>query len=51
MTGYLGIDWSEQKYQLCFIYEAGDVIQQLRVDHGVKGFLISDISKFNVDLA
>jgi hypothetical protein len=39
MTVYLGIDWSEQKHQLCFMNEAGAVIQQMSVDHSVEGFL------------
>lgn len=39
MTVYIGIDWSEQKHQVCFMNAAGAVIQQLSVDHSVDGFL------------
>jgi hypothetical protein len=39
MTVYLGIDWSEQKHQVCFMNEAGAVIQQMSVAHSVDGFL------------
>jgi hypothetical protein len=39
MTVYIGIDWREQKHQVCFMNEAGAVIQQMSVDHSVDGFL------------
>jgi transposase len=39
MKVYIGIDWSEQKHQVCFMNEAGAVIQQMSVEHSVEGFL------------
>jgi len=38
MSVYLGIDWSEQKHDVCFMNEAGAVIQFLTVAHSVNGF-------------
>lgn len=38
MTVYLGIDWSERKHQVCFMNEAGAVIQNMSVEHSVEGF-------------
>jgi len=39
MTVYLGIDWSERKHDVCFMNEAGAVIQELTIEHSAEGFL------------
>jgi len=39
MKVYLGIDWSEKKHNVCWLNEAGAVIQELVVPHTPEGFL------------
>jgi transposase len=39
MKVYIGIDWSEQKHAVCFMNEAGGVIQELEIAHTPEGFL------------
>jgi transposase len=39
MTVYIGIDWSEQKHDLCFLNEIGEVQQSLKIEHSPHGFL------------
>ncbi len=38
MTVYLGIDWSEQKHDVCFIHPNGEVLRQLTILHSIQGF-------------
>jgi transposase len=42
MTVYIGIDWSENKHDVCFINELGEVLQQLQIAHTPAGFLQLD---------
>ncbi len=42
MTVYIGIDWSEQKHDLCFLNEVGEVQQTLKIAHTPQGFLEMD---------
>lgn len=39
MTVYIGIDWSEQKHDLCFQNEVGEVLTRLVIEHSPPGFL------------
>ncbi len=39
MKVYIGIDWSEEKHAVCFMNEAGSVIQELMIAHTPEGFL------------
>lgn len=42
MTVYIGIDWSEQKHDLCFLNEVGEVLQTLKIEQTPLGFLELD---------
>jgi hypothetical protein len=42
MTVYIGVDWSEQKHDLCFLNEVGEVLQTLSIDETPDGFLALD---------
>jgi transposase len=42
MTVYIGIDWSENKHDLCFLNEVGEVMQNLQIPHSPEGFLALD---------
>lgn len=39
MTVYIGIDWSEQKHDLCFLNAVGEVLYTLKIDQTPYGFL------------
>ena len=47
---YLGIDWSEQKHQVCFMNKAGAVIQQMSVEHSVDGFLKLEAAQATISM-
>lgn len=38
MTVYIGIDWSENKHDVCFENEAGEVLLSIVIEHSPKGF-------------
>jgi len=38
MKVYLGIDWSENKHDVCFISESGGVLLMLQIQHTIAGF-------------
>src|SRR5512135_517966 len=38
MTVYIGIDWSEQKHDICYVKENGEVLRNLQVKHTMDGF-------------
>jgi len=38
MTVYIGIDWSENKHDLCFMHPSGDVLLALQIQHTIAGF-------------
>jgi transposase len=42
MQVYIGIDWSEQKHDVCFQNEKGDVIQLLQINQSPEGFVKLD---------
>jgi len=38
MNVYVGIDWSENKHDICFLNEGGEVLRVLQIAHTVAGF-------------
>lgn len=42
MRVYIGIDWSEQKHAVCYMNEAGAVIQERTIAHSPEGLLKLD---------
>jgi len=38
MTVYIGIDWSQDKHDVCFLDEAGESIARVVVPHSPEGF-------------
>jgi transposase len=48
MTVYIGIDWSENKHDICFMNSAGEVLITLKVKHDVEGFVA--FNKARLDL-
>jgi transposase IS116/IS110/IS902 family protein/transposase len=38
MNVYVGIDWSENKHDICFLNESGEVLRVLQIAHTVAGF-------------
>ena len=38
MKVYIGIDWSENKHDVCFMHETGDVLLVLQIPHTIAGF-------------
>ncbi len=42
MIVYIGIDWSEQKHDLCFLNEVGEVQQTLKIEQTPAGFIALD---------
>jgi len=42
MRVYIGIDWSEQKHNICFMNEAGGAIVEIEIKHKAEGFLALD---------
>lgn len=39
MTVYIGIDWSEQKHDVCFLNEIGEMLLTIKIEHTPAGFL------------
>jgi hypothetical protein len=38
MKVYNGIDWSENKHDVCFMHETGEVLLMLQIQHTIAGF-------------
>ena len=38
MKVYIGIDWGEDKHDLCFMHESGKVLLTLQIQHTIAGF-------------
>jgi hypothetical protein len=38
MQVYLGIDWSENKHDVCFMHETGEVLLIVQIQHTMAGF-------------
>lgn len=45
MKVYIGIDWSENKHDVCFMHESGEVLLILEIQHTVAGFRELDRSR------
>lgn len=48
MKVYIGIDWSEQKHDICYLKENGEVLRLLQIQHSIKGF--SDLDQGRQEL-
>ena len=42
MKVYIGIDWSEEKHDICWMNEKGEVIRTLQIRHSLNGFVELD---------
>jgi transposase len=42
MKVYIGIDWSEQKHDICYMHENGEVLRSLQISHNMEGFYALD---------
>jgi transposase len=42
MKVYIGIDWSEQKHDICFLKDNGEVLRNLQIPHTMNGFFTFD---------
>jgi transposase len=38
MKVYIGIDWSENKHDICFLHESGEVLLMQQISHTIAGF-------------
>jgi transposase len=47
---FLGIDWSEQKHDLCFLNDAGAAIARLTIPHTPDGFLKLDSTRQQLNI-
>jgi len=45
MKVYLGIDWSENKHDACFLNELGEVLRVLQIPHTMSGFRELDLAR------
>jgi transposase len=45
MTVYIGIDWSENKHDICFMHESGEVLRVLQIKHTIAGFRELDLAR------
>jgi transposase len=51
MTVYIGIDWSKNKHDLCFLNAVGEVLQTLKIAHSPQGFLELDKARQRLGVA
>ena len=42
MKVYIGIDWSENKHDICYMHESGEVLRILQIQHTTVGFRALD---------
>ena len=45
MKVYIGIDWSENKHDICFMHESGEVLRTLQIKHTVAGLRELDLAR------
>lgn len=45
MRVYIGIDWSENKHDICFLHPAGEVLRVLQIRHSIAGFRELDLAR------
>ena len=50
MTVYLGLDWSEQKHDGCFIHPNGEVLRYVTIRHSIQGFTQLDQARQGLGL-
>jgi transposase len=51
MTVYIGIDWSEQKHDICYVKQNGEVLQNLQIPHNTHGFIALDKARQDLGIA
>jgi transposase len=51
MMIFLGIDWSEQKHDLCFLNDAGAAIARQTISHTPEGFLELDATRQQLNIS
>jgi transposase len=51
MTVYIGIDWSENKHDLCFLNEVGEVLHSLKIMNTPLGYLELDKARQRLGVA
>jgi transposase len=44
MKVYIGIDWSENKHDICWMHESGEVLRILQIRHTIAGFRELDLA-------
>jgi len=45
MKVYIGIDWSENQHDICFMHESGEVLRILQIKHTIAGFRELDLAR------
>ncbi len=50
MKVYIGIDWSEQKHDVCWMHESGEVLRTLQISHNMAGFHELDQAGRSMDM-
>jgi len=50
MKVYIGIDWSENKHNVCFLHEKGEVLLMLQIQHTMAGFRQLDQARQSLSL-
>jgi len=45
MKVYIGIDWSENKQDVCFLDERGEVLLMEQIPHTIAGFPSAEIAR------
>jgi hypothetical protein len=51
MKVYIGIDWSENKHDVCFMHEMGEVLLVLQIRHTIAGFRQLDQARQSLGVA
>ncbi|MBE3117569.1 MAG: IS110 family transposase [Candidatus Atribacteria bacterium] len=50
MKVYIGIDWSENKHDICFMHESGEVLRVLQIQHTITGFRELDQARQSLEV-
>ena len=50
MKVYIGIDWSENKHDVCFLQERGETLLTLQIQHTMAGFRQLDQARRSLSL-
>jgi len=51
MKVYIGIDWSENKHDICLMHEDGEVLRVLQIRHTITGFRELDMARQSLGVA